>query len=109
MIPDSAQRVRRYEIGAEVIGPETVSFRVRAPGRMRVAVVVQSPGAKAEFQLHAEGDGYFSGTRTGARSGMLYSLRLDGQEKLYPDPASRFQPQGHDGPSQIVDPDAYEW
>jgi maltooligosyltrehalose trehalohydrolase len=40
---------------------------------------------------------------------MLYSLRLDGEEKLYPDPVSRFQPEGHDGPSQIVDPDAYAW
>lgn len=102
--------VRRYEMGAEVTGPDTVSFRVWAPGRTRVAVAVQSAGgAKSEFPLRAEGQGYFSGTRAGTQPGMLYSLRLDGQEKLYPDPVSRFQPEGHDGPSQIVDPDRYAW
>jgi maltooligosyltrehalose trehalohydrolase len=103
------QRVRRYAIGAEVTGPDSVSFRVRAPCRTRVAVAVQSAGAQSEFQLRAEGDGYFSGTPTGIRSGMLYSLRLDDQEELYPDPVSRFQPKGYDGPSQIVDADAYAW
>jgi maltooligosyltrehalose trehalohydrolase len=85
-----------------------VSFRVWAPEHKRVAVVIESSDP-AEFLLDAEGDGYFSGTRPHTRAGMLYALRLDGPEKLYPDPASRFQPQGHDGPSQIVDPDSYRW
>ncbi len=29
--------------------------------------------------------------------------------KLYPDPASRFQPKGPHGPSQVVDPRKFKW
>src|SRR5262249_4057181 len=32
---------------------------------------------------------------------------LDGE--LYPDPASRFQPEGPHGPSQVVDPNSFKW
>ena len=42
------------------------------------------------------------------RKGARYKLRLDGGE-LYPDPASRYQPEGPHGPSQIVDPSRYRW
>jgi maltooligosyltrehalose trehalohydrolase len=43
------------------------------------------------------------------QAGSLYSLQLDKEETLYPDPASRFQPEGPHGPSQVVDPHAYRW
>jgi maltooligosyltrehalose trehalohydrolase len=111
MILNSAphRSLRRYGIGAEVTGADSVSFRVWAPDRTRVAVVVQARGAKSEFELRAEGQGYFSGTRGRTQPGMSYWLRLDGQEQLYPDPVSRFQPKGYGGPSQIVDPDRYAW
>src|SRR5258708_27648242 len=38
---------------------------------------------------------------------MLYQYRLDGQ--LLPDPASRFQPFGVHGPSQIINNSAFVW
>src|SRR5918998_1399832 len=44
-----------------------------------------------------------------AAPGMRYRFRLDDDQTLYPDPASRFQPDGPHGPSQIVDPGAYSW
>jgi maltooligosyltrehalose trehalohydrolase len=40
---------------------------------------------------------------------MCYRFRLDGEGALYPDPASRFQPEGPHGPSQIVDPSRFAW
>ncbi len=40
--------------------------------------------------------------------GALYRYRLDG-EGPFPDPASRFQPQGVHGPSRVVDPGAFAW
>jgi maltooligosyltrehalose trehalohydrolase len=43
------------------------------------------------------------------RVGHCYSFRLDEDEKFYPDPASRFQPFGPHGPSQVIDPKHYEW
>ena len=44
-----------------------------------------------------------------ARAGDRYQFQLDDDEKLYPDPASRFQPEGPHGPSEIVDPAAFRW
>src|SRR4029078_5261805 len=43
-----------------------------------------------------------------ARAGSRYWFRLDGKE-TFPDPASRFQPDGPHGPSQVVDPHAFRW
>ncbi len=45
----------------------------------------------------------------GAGAGALYRFRLDGGDSLYPDPASRFQPDGPHGPSQVIDLSAYQW
>ena len=40
-------------------------------------------------------------------SEVFYRYKLDSGE--FPDPASRFQPQGPHGPSQIVDPQSFKW
>src|SRR5262249_62328678 len=40
--------------------------------------------------------------------GALYRFRL-GEERLYPDPASRFQPRGPHGPSEVIDPTTFRW
>jgi maltooligosyltrehalose trehalohydrolase len=95
-------RERRLPIGAEVT-PEGVHFRVWAPARKRVEVVLEDAA-----ELEPEEDGYFSGLVPGAGAGALYRLRLDGGD-AFPDPASRFQPQGPHGPSQVVDPSTFEW
>jgi maltooligosyltrehalose trehalohydrolase len=44
-----------------------------------------------------------------AQAGSLYGFRLDDEPKIYPDPASRFQPQGIHGPSEVVDPAQFAW
>jgi maltooligosyltrehalose trehalohydrolase len=59
--------------------------------------------------LQPEEGGYHSGLVKFLHVGSLYSLRLDEEETLFPDPASRFQPEGPHGPSQVVDPHAYRW
>jgi maltooligosyltrehalose trehalohydrolase len=41
-------------------------------------------------------------------AGTRYRYRLDGSREL-PDPASRFQPDGVHGPSQLVDTDSFAW
>ena len=45
----------------------------------------------------------------GAVAGERYRIRLDARAATYPDPASRFQPDGPHGPSEIVDPGQYRW
>jgi maltooligosyltrehalose trehalohydrolase len=100
---------RRLPIGAEVV-PGGVHFRVWAPRCKRVEVVFESPSGSwpVERELEVEKDGYFSGLVPEAGAGALYRLRLDDGD-AFPDPASRFQPQGPHGPSQVVDPSTFEW
>ncbi len=97
---------RRLPVGAEVAGGG-VHFRVWAPQRRRIEVVFE--GGPAGVALAPEGDGYFSALAAAARPGMLYRYRLDDDAKPYPDPASRFQPQGPHGPSEIIDPSSFAW
>jgi maltooligosyltrehalose trehalohydrolase len=92
-------------IGARPV-QDGVRFRVWAPKRRRVAVVIE---AVAPVDLMPEGDGYFGGTVSKAKAGDRYQFQLDGEAKLRPDPASRFQPDGVHGPSQIVDPKTFRW
>lgn len=99
--------LRRLPIGAEVQRDGRTHFRVWAPRRRTVEVLLESPNAAA-FPLHAEKDGYFAGYAP-APDGTRYRFRLDGDATLYPDPASRYQPEGPHGPSQVVDPSAFAW
>jgi maltooligosyltrehalose trehalohydrolase len=98
----------RWELG---LGAEAradgVTFRVWAPKRKQVEVAIIG-NEKAFIPLAAEPNGYFSGKVNNARPGTLYRYRLDGEES-FPDPCSRYQPQGPHGPSMVVDPCAYKW
>jgi maltooligosyltrehalose trehalohydrolase len=96
---------RRLPVGAEVIDSRTVHVRVWAPAATRVRVVLDSG---PDTSLTRENDGYFSGT-IDASAGDRYRFRLDDDERPYPDPASRFQPDGPHGPSAIVDPRSFGW
>jgi maltooligosyltrehalose trehalohydrolase len=104
--PRGASRLRRrLPIGAEPIGNGRSHLRVWAPRAARVEVVLTSGPATA---LDPEEHGYFSGLIRGG-AGDRYQLRVDGDDRLYPDPASRYQPEGPHGPSEIVDPSAFRW
>ncbi|MDQ6800014.1 MAG: malto-oligosyltrehalose trehalohydrolase [Acidobacteriota bacterium] len=94
---------RRRPVGAELIG-DGVDFRVWAPDRKSVSVVIDG----SDFPLELENDGHFRGFVEEARAGTRYRFRLDRDEETFPDPASRFQPEGPHGPSMVVDP-AYPW
>jgi maltooligosyltrehalose trehalohydrolase len=59
--------------------------------------------------LGAEPEGYVSGLVAEAAAGARYLLRVDDERRLSPDPASRFQPEGPHGPSEVVDPGAFAW
>src|SRR6266550_438859 len=95
---------RRLPVGAEVLMDRGVHFRVWAPRRQKVAVVLEG-GTDHRLDNHAltielapESNGYFSGQVATAHG-----------DTLYPDPVSRFQPQGPHGPSQVIDPDQFSW
>ena len=93
-------------VGAIRSGDET-RFRVWAPDARRVEVVVESPKA-ATLELERGADGYFTGGDARIPVGALYKYRVDGAGP-WPDPCSRYQPQGPHGPSMVSDADAYRW
>jgi maltooligosyltrehalose trehalohydrolase len=99
---------RQMPVGAEVT-PGGVHFRVWAPKRRRVDVVLELPDGPLIHPLEAEGDGYFSGLVEEARAGHRYRFQLDESGGWFPDPASRFQPDGPHGPSEIIDAGAFAW
>ncbi|MGQ0810823.1 MAG: alpha-amylase family glycosyl hydrolase, partial [Nitrospiraceae bacterium] len=105
--PVDAARVRtwRLGLGAELQNQQT-HFRVWAPKSRRVEVIFDD--RHEACALAPEADGYFAGTVRNMGAGARYRFRLDG-DRAYPDPCSRFQPEGPHGSSMIVDPGAYEW
>ncbi len=105
---------RRLPVGAEVMRGKGVVFRLWADQHRKVELVLEGgPGAQQKtsltIELASEGGGYFSALVPDAADGTLYRFRLDGNEKVYPDPASRFQPEGPYGPSRVVDPERFTW
>src|SRR6185312_1289547 len=56
----------------------------------------------------AAGDGWLELITGEAHAGSRYRYRIDGGT-LVPDPASRHNPQGAHGPSEVVDPGAFDW
>ena len=106
-LTNASGQLRRLPIGAE-LAPDGVHFRVWAPNAESVDVVIESP-TESTHKLTSEGEGYFSGCVQSARAGMRYRFRLDRGATLYPDLASRFQPDGPHGASAIVDPLAFPW
>src|SRR5262249_18459761 len=97
-------------IGARITPQGGTHFRVWAPRRRTVEVVIEgrakggAAGSISEmaFELSPEAKGYFSRVIPSVGDGALYRFRLDGE--LYHDPASRYQPEGPHGPSQVIDP-----
>jgi maltooligosyltrehalose trehalohydrolase len=104
---------RRLPIGAEVQRSGT-HFRVWAPRATSVDLLLEGLPARARQEtvsLQREGDGYFSAWVDDAPAGSRYRYRLHGVEgaPACPDPASRAQPEGPQGPSAVVDPGAFAW
>ncbi len=97
---------RRLPIGAEPQPGGGVHFRLWAPAAAEIWLDIDDGGA---HRMSAEPDGYFSALIEGARVGMRYRFRLDDSDRRLPDPASRFQPEGPHGPSEIVDPAPFAW
>jgi maltooligosyltrehalose trehalohydrolase len=103
---------RRLPVGAEVSPGGRTHFRVWGPKCQRVEVVIaasQDDAAETCTELQPEENGYHSGIVERVAPPMLYGLRCNGGKRILPDPASRFQPQGPAGLSQIVDPASFPW
>lgn len=90
-------------LGAIPLGDGFCSFRVWAPRAESVAVRLITPEEKLVHLKKGEA-GYFHGVVEAVTPGTRYFYCLDGA-KDRPDPASRFQPEGVHGPSQVTTTD----
>src|SRR5690348_4920927 len=100
---------RRFPVGAELHG-ELASFRIWAPKASSARVVLADATTRPfapTLELAAEPGGYFSGSFDEVIAGDRYWIELDAAR--FPDPASRFQPDGPHGPSEVIDPTAFVW
>jgi len=86
-------------LGAVPAGDDTASIRVWAPAAESLEVVAGG----GRTPLERDGD-YWQGTFAGDD----YLLCIDGRQE-YPDPCSRWQPEGVRGPSRVLDPGGFEW
>ncbi|MGU7772880.1 DUF3459 domain-containing protein [Burkholderia sp. MR1-5-21] len=92
--------------GASCASPRT-HFRVWAPGCTQVQLELDAGSGMTVMPMMAAGPNWFevfAECGTGAR----YRYRLDDTVSI-PDPASRSQPEGLNGPSEVVDPRAFTW
>ncbi len=94
--------------GAEV-APDGVRYRTWAPGHESLAVVIYDPAGHEQrvVSLGKETGGYFAALDGAGRAGDRYKYRFDGKE--WPDPASRFNPEGVHGVSEVIDPADFAW
>ncbi len=96
----------RRKLGACHIDERICEFTVWAPNVEVVDAHIVSPTDRL-LKLSKESNGYHSGRFEDVAPGSLYFYRLDGTIER-PDPASRYQPDGVHGPSQVVNPD-FPW
>ena len=90
--------------GATVQPEGGTVFSLWAPDASSVAVRL---GDGSVHSLHHQDEGWYS-ARVLCGAGTHYQFLIDDRIAV-PDPASRYQPQGVDGPSCVDDPGAFIW
>jgi maltooligosyltrehalose trehalohydrolase len=103
---DTRDKNKKASLIGAIPHSQGTSFRVWAP--IAKAVTVLGEGRAGHFSLQPEPNGYFSETARDIHAGDRYKFSLDGGEP-FPDPASRYQPEGPHGASEVVDRGAYVW
>lgn len=100
---------RKYPIGAELVSNRGVHFRIWAKNHRKANLILESRTAEPKtFSMKREKGGYFSLFVPECKANDLYRFKLGGKEAWLADPASRFQPIGPTGASQVIDP-RYSW
>ena len=103
---------RRHSMpfGAECRDDGSVRFRLWAPAARKVELCLGDAARPEHLPLEPQDQdkGWFELVTDAARPGSQYRFRIDEAQRV-PDPASRFQPEDVHGPSEVIDPDAFDW
>jgi maltooligosyltrehalose trehalohydrolase len=85
-------------------------FRVWAPDHTSVELVLERGDTHDVRALTRDIRGCWCGVFDDVRPGDRYRYRLGKDDRrVFPDPASRFQPDGVHGPSEVIDLAAFRW
>ena len=90
------------QFGASLTG-SGATFRLWAPAAKRVDLVLDQP-----HPMQRRDDGWFVADMPGTGAGTRYKFRIDDEIDV-PDPASGFQPEDVNGPSEVIDHAHYQW
>ncbi|HYU47265.1 MAG TPA: malto-oligosyltrehalose trehalohydrolase [Terriglobales bacterium] len=102
------KRRHNMPFGAECRDDGTVRFRLWAPAARSVELCLQTEKSSIHLPLNEREGGWLELVTDAARVGSDYFFRIDNRQAV-PDPASRFQARDVHGPSEVVDPGAFEW
>jgi maltooligosyltrehalose trehalohydrolase len=97
----------RPSLGAIVRGDAT-TFQVWAPSATTVSIEIETAQRTTRHSMARDPDAFFTASVAGVGAGARYYYRVNG-DAPWPDPASRYQPDGVHGPSMVVDPTTYDW
>lgn len=96
-------------LGARALPSGGVSYRVWAPDHLALDVHVHAvDGSERTLVTVADSNGCRQALDTLGRPGDRYRFRT-ASGKIAADPASRYQPENVDGPSEVVDPTDWKW
>ncbi|HYE32723.1 MAG TPA: malto-oligosyltrehalose trehalohydrolase [Methylomirabilota bacterium] len=96
----------RYPLGAISLEGDRCAFTLWAPQAEQVNIVLCGPKERS-IALKKSPEGYFEAVAENVTPGARYWVELDGKLRR-PDPASRLQPEGVHGPSEVV-PHQFPW
>src|SRR6185437_10073721 len=100
------RRKHAMPFGAQFLDDGRVRFRLWAPKAKRVDLCLEQ-GRNSSSLIKHDG-GWFEFIASAVPAGTRYMFQIDDGQAV-PDPASRFQPEDVHGPSEVVDPSAFEW
>ena len=105
IIKELMKRIHRMPFGAQPAGGTLTRFRLWAPAAHAVELLIGTGALR--LPMTAAPDGWRE-LVVDAPPGTCYRYRINGKLEV-PDPASRFNPEDAHGPSEVVDPGAFEW
>ncbi|MFY9980354.1 MAG: malto-oligosyltrehalose trehalohydrolase [Candidatus Sulfotelmatobacter sp.] len=104
------KRLHKMPFGAQCLEDGSVRFRLWAPAAHKVELSIESAqtDGATRIPLQPLDQGWFELITGAAKPGSHYRFRINDAREV-PDPASRFQPNDVQGPSEVVDPTAFDW
>jgi malto-oligosyltrehalose trehalohydrolase len=102
------KRRHAMPFGAELRADGATRFRLWAPAARRVDLALTAAAGRVDLPMTPQPDGWHELVVPDAPAGSRYAFRVD-DGIVVPDPASRSNPDDVDGPSMVVDPEAFDW